>query len=307
MSSFMHSKASIRPLSEDSTCINVISPLNEPIKSSMDEPLDIKTLVDAPFKRQRLRPGMKKEDIPIMPLIESDFEGLYSLEEYLDGLLSNETLHPMPLKRTKEIAEPPKGVDPWIWVYELIKRFTVDLNMLVVGMLEDSCSPEKCPEMRANEWQYLCACHSPPQECVPIDYILHTLDNTSALLCSDKYFPSKTSIPLSSTRHFSSIMRRLYRIFNHAWYKHYEIFWKVENEISLYRRFMAVSEYYHFKYEHPDMVNEAYSKEIEDGYQDQEKVDHYNSQAHNDHNYKTPNNSYEYDKENKGNKNITAP
>ncbi|QSL66174.1 hypothetical protein MERGE_000549 [Pneumocystis wakefieldiae] len=287
MSSFQHSKGSIEPLSEDLT---------------LDELLDVKTLVDRPFKK-RLRPGMKKEDIPIVPLTELNFEGPFSLEEYLDGLLSNETSHPMSVKRAKEIAEPPKGVDLWIWVYELVRRFTVDLNLLVVGMLEDSCSPEKCPEMRANEWQYLCACHNPPQECVAIDYILHTLDNTSTLLCSDKYFPSKISIPLSSTRHFSSIMRRLYRIFNHAWYKHYEIFWKVENEISLYRRFMAVSEYYHFKYEHSDMVNKAYSKEIEDTYhQDQEKVDHYSSQTFSDNDYKTPNKPYEYDKENKGSK-----
>ncbi|KAG5438084.1 hypothetical protein PCK2_000973 [Pneumocystis canis] len=262
MSTFQQVRISGKPLEKDSTLLNTSMMPNIPIKSSTNILSDTIVKSEMQLQFQRLRPGMKKEEIPMAPMIPLDSASPFSLEMYLSGLIANEKSHPISIESAKEMAEPPRKVDPWIWVYELIRRLTIDLNILVVGMLEDSCSPKKCPEMRANEWQYLCACHNSPQECAAIDYILHTLDNTTTLLCSNKYFPSKMSVPISSTKHFSSIMRRLYRIFSHAWYKHYE------NEISLYRRFMAVSEHYHFKYENSTMVDEAYYKETTNNYRE---------------------------------------
>ncbi|KAG5518523.1 hypothetical protein PMAC_002919 [Pneumocystis sp. 'macacae'] len=291
-------------LEEDTVHLNKPSTLNSSIKLSANTILDDEIKPEIPIQMSRLRPGTKKEDIPITPIVPLDFSGQFSLEMYLSGLIGCETLHPISLRRAKEMAEAPPGVDPWIWVYELVRKLTIDLNVLVVGMLEDSCSPKKCPEMRANEWQYLCACHNPPQECAAIDYIIHTLDNATTLLCSSKYFPSKMSIPVSSTRHFSSIMRRLYRIFSHAWYKHYDIFWK--NEISLYRRFMAVSQHYHFKYEHSAMVDEVYSKEVKCNNDDTNKehtTDNDNQHPDNYNSYETPTRFYNYDnKDNHDNK-----
>lgn len=73
----------------------------------------------------------------------------------------------------------------------IVRRITRDLNLLVVAMLEDNCTPSNCPEMRTLECQYLCAAHEKPRECPATDYIVHTLDYTIALLNSSKFFPSR--------------------------------------------------------------------------------------------------------------------
>ncbi len=114
-----------------------------------------------------------------------------------------------------------------------------------------------------DEWLYLCAAHKTPKECCAIDYIIHTLDGTAALLNSDKYFPSRVSIPESSLKYFQSIARRLYRVFSHAYFHHKDLFDqvcplpsplhplyliltltlvnKVENETRLCERFVRFS------------------------------------------------------------------
>ena len=78
------------------------------------------------------------------------------------------------------------------------RRLTRDLNLLVVTMLEDGCSPTNCPEMRTLDCQYLCATHDKPRECPATDYIIHTLDYTTALLNSTKLFPNRYSLILIS-------------------------------------------------------------------------------------------------------------
>ena len=52
---------------------------------------------------------------------------------------------------------------------------------------------------------------------------------------------SRLSIPPASTRHFSSLARRLGRIFAHAYYHHREAFEQAEAESSLYARFLALT------------------------------------------------------------------
>lgn len=51
----------------------------------------------------------------------------------------------------------------------------------------------------------------------------------------------RLSIPQSSHRHFSSLARRLGRIFAHAYYHHREVFEQAEAESSLYARFLALT------------------------------------------------------------------
>jgi len=148
--------------------------------------------------------------------------------------------------QANELARTPEGVEQNIWIYEWIRRLSLDLNTLIVALLTDPinpCTSQRCPEMRASEWQYLCAVHEQPKECCAIDYMLHTLDNATSVLCS-RQFPSRLSVPAGSVRHFGSIMRRLYRIFAHAYFEHQESFWSVEHESALYKRFMAISEMY---------------------------------------------------------------
>ncbi|KAJ3393370.1 hypothetical protein HDU80_010722 [Chytriomyces hyalinus] len=140
------------------------------------------------------------------------------------------------------IVRLPEGVDPAVWQCEHLRQLCLQLNQLV-ALLIPECLPsnEDCREMKAGEWQYLCAAHVSPQPCSAIDYIIHTLDGATALLNSSKFFPSRATIPMASHKHFSSIARRLYRIFAHSWFHHREIFDDFENETCLYKRFLFLS------------------------------------------------------------------
>uniref|UniRef100_A0A6U6A1S7 Uncharacterized protein n=2 Tax=Guillardia theta TaxID=55529 RepID=A0A6U6A1S7_GUITH len=90
-----------------------------------------------------------------------------------------------------------------------------------------------------DEWMYLCAAHKQPQECSAIDYIIHTLDGTCALLNSNKWFPWNARIPSSSLKYFQSITRRLYRVLSHCFFHHKEIFEDFEKNNHLCLRFVA--------------------------------------------------------------------
>lgn len=55
------------------------------------------------------------------------------------------------------------------------RRLPIDLTALTTSLL-DTCTPQSCPQMKADEWQYLCVAHGSEgaEECTAIDYILHT-------------------------------------------------------------------------------------------------------------------------------------
>ncbi|KAI0659264.1 hypothetical protein C8Q70DRAFT_1054109 [Cubamyces menziesii] len=138
-------------------------------------------------------------------------------------------------------------VDPACWIYEHLRRVAQDLSHPLITMLQQECTRTTCPEMKAGEWLYLCVAHgneSAMEQCCAIDYILHTLDSATALLNSPRAFPSRLSVPSTSQRHFSSLCRRLGRIFAHAYFHHREIFEQAEAESSLYARFLALVKYF---------------------------------------------------------------
>lgn len=192
---------------------------------------------------RRVRPGTKSRNIasgpPLVPLGELD--SAFQLQEHLAALLSDITCPPgsettVPLSREacERLSTPPEGVEESLWCYELTRRLTRDLNILLVALLNDKCTASSCPEMRASEWQYLCAVHDPPKSCCAIDYSTHTLDQAATMLCTTRYFPSRLSLATGSIKHLGSIFRRLYRIFAHAWFQHRNVFWEVESEYGLY-------------------------------------------------------------------------
>lgn len=123
---------------------------------------------------------------------------------------------------------------------------------MAVGLFADDppCSGQTCPEMRASEWQYLCAAHEPPKSCCAIDYCCHTLDWSATQLTSSKLFPSRLALGTESAtstqqvRKMTEIFRRVYRIFAHAWFQHREVFWRVENKTGLYVFFKTVCDEY---------------------------------------------------------------
>ena len=105
--------------------------------------------------------------------------------------------------------------------------------------------------MRASEWQYLCAVHEPPKPCCAIDYCCHTLDWAAYTLASQKHFPSRLTLGSEASggsqqgvRQLTNIMRRVYRIFAHAWFQHRQVFWQVEGNEGLYVLFKTVCDVY---------------------------------------------------------------
>lgn len=125
-------------------------------------------------------------------------------------------------------------------------------NSLIVGFLFDTppCSAATCPEMRASEWQFLCAVHEQPKSCCAIDYCCHTLDWAANVVTDQNIFPSRF-VAHSDTQHKNvamknlvNVFRRLHRIFAHAWFQHRSVFWSVEGETGLYVFFKRVCDMY---------------------------------------------------------------
>lgn len=137
-----------------------------------------------------------------------------------------------------------------LWVYEHLRRLPQDLTPLVTSLLP-VCSREKktCSLMKAGEWEFVCAAHdsisSSREPCSAIDYILHSLDQHTALFTSGQAFPSRLAISSASERFLGQQARRVSRVFAHAWFHHREVFEVCEAETHLYARFVALVTKYH--------------------------------------------------------------
>ncbi|KZF25361.1 hypothetical protein L228DRAFT_280605 [Xylona heveae TC161] len=243
------------PFTEDQ--IGPKSPTADP--ALMDERSAAKA--DAVATR-RIRPGTKAADMtsgpPLIPL--QDLDSPFQLQEHLKALHYNLTHppnldHTVPITRSlaQILAEPPSNIDRSLWLYELCRFLTMRINTIIINLFSDtpSCSAQTCPEMRASEWQYLCAVHDPPKSCCAIDYCCHTLDWAGNILTSPKHFPSRLTLGSESgggtqqgVRQLTNIFRRLYRIFAHAWFQHRHVFWQVEGNEGLYVFFKTVSDAY---------------------------------------------------------------
>ena len=232
---------------------------------------------------RRIRPGTKAADFtgpPLVPLNEVSRHLRVCLNVYQADilLLTSSTLpfsfksisrlsttitHALPTtpRTTKpvtratatEITNPPPNVDRSLWLYELCRLLVMKANVITVLFFreEPPCSASTCPEMRASEWQYLCAVHEPPKSCCAIDYCCHTLEWAADTLTSTKNFPSRLLIgetpgaAQGAVRQLTNIMRRVYRIFAHAWFSHRDVFWQLENDEGLYVLFKTVCDEYH--------------------------------------------------------------
>ncbi|TID27032.1 Chromosome segregation protein [Venturia nashicola] len=210
---------------------------------------------------QRIRPGTKAADMPdgppLVPL--KDIDSPFQLTEHLRALYSN-AIHPkgsyrvVPIDRqtAKRLAQPPEGIDKYLWLLELCRFLCQESNTVIVALFsgDSPCSAQTCNEMRASEWQYLCAVHDPPKPCCAIDYCCHTLDWAATTLTSPKNFPSRLALGTAQgnehqqLRQLTNIFRRVYRIFAHAWFQHREMFWKVESKSGIYVFFKAVCDMY---------------------------------------------------------------
>jgi len=185
---------------------------------------------------RRNRPGTPNKDLygwEFVPLDKMD--STFATQQYIQQLIRQNS------SDVNTILTIPDGTDAAVWQYHHLRQFTMELNQIVV-LFDPVCTDATCPQMKAtDEWLYLCAAHKNPKECCAIDYIIHTLDGTAALLNSDQWFPSRVSVPESSLKYFQSIARRLYRIFSHAYFHHKDLFDQIENELRLCERFVRFS------------------------------------------------------------------
>lgn len=228
----------------------------------------------------RIRKGQKLEDIhPVageLPPLQS-IDSPFQLQEYLSLLIRLEPYNvdqivslPQPMLESSKpfsdgnekgkardsndvtsfpgIEEDAQTVDTDVWIYEQLRRIVLDFSTPWLTMLQKDCDkgkkPKSCEAMNADDWMYLCASHGEEKQCCAIDYIIHTLDGTTALLNSQRHFPSRTYIPNTSLRHFGSVSRRLSRIFVHAFEHHRDVFEACEADTALYARFIALVQTY---------------------------------------------------------------
>ncbi|KAI1379279.1 Mob1/phocein [Hypoxylon crocopeplum] len=213
-------------------------------------------MADANAKR-RIHPGTKSEDMaagpPLVPLGELD--SAFQLQEHLAALYYHHTAsNTTPITRAAavQLATPPPGIDRTLWLYELCRFLIAQCNSLIVGFLFDTppCSSATCPEMRASEWQFLCAVHDQPKSCCAIDYCCHTLDWAANVVTNPKIFPSRFVVlseghdKSAVLKNLINVFRRLHRIFAHAWFQHRGVFWSVEAQTGLYAFFKTVCDMY---------------------------------------------------------------
>ncbi|PKS09076.1 hypothetical protein jhhlp_003690 [Lomentospora prolificans] len=214
------------------------------------------TILEANSKR-RVHRGTKAADMaagpPLMPL--SELDSAFELQEHLSALHYHHTkgrTQPITRATAEILAAPPSSADRTLWLYELCRFLISQCNGLIVGFLFDNppCSSSTCPEMRASEWQFLCAVHEQPKSCCAIDYCCHTLDWAANVVTDQKIFPSRF-VALSDShnknaamKNLVNVFRRLHRIFAHAWFQHRTVFWSVEKATGLYVFFKRVCDTY---------------------------------------------------------------
>ncbi|CZR62385.1 related to cell cycle regulation Mob3 [Phialocephala subalpina] len=245
-----------------------IGPKSPSLSGANTEPTMEQSIIDANAKR-RIHPGTKSADMaagpPLIPLNELD--SAFQLQEHLKALHYHYSKPPsstpnavitstiaITRETAKLIATKPEGVDRSLWLYELCRFLINKCNDLIIGFLFDDppCSATTCPEMRASEWQFLCAVHESPKSCCAIDYCCHTLDWATNIVTSQKIFPSRLSLGAgdavdergAGVKHLTNIFRRLHRIFAHAWFQHRGVFWQVEGQTGLYVLFKMVCDSY---------------------------------------------------------------
>lgn len=219
------------------------------------------TLIQRPLRGSRISSFYPVKTLPTLASLDSAFQ----LQEYISLLIrldvhDVDSIVAVPGKAgSKELSEEEAKtedkdgdkerksevvVDQACWIYEQLRRLAQDLTHPLITTLQQECTRLTCPEMKAGEWLYLCVAHGTDgamEQCCAIDYILHTLDSATALLNSPRAFPSRLHIDKTSHRHFSSLARRLGRIFSHAYFHHREAFEQAEAESSLYARFLALT------------------------------------------------------------------
>ncbi|EGD81877.1 hypothetical protein PTSG_02564 [Salpingoeca rosetta] len=170
-----------------------------------------------------------------MAMVDASLE----VEQLIDKRAAN------PHISNDNFVEVPEDVEEPVWKYELLRYFTVQLSDLAVQLSEE-CSADTCPDMRASEeWQFLCACHSTPQECSAISYMMHNLQQAENTLAGERFFESRLRVSPAGMKQVDTYTRRLYRILAHAYFQHRSCFDAFEAKTRIHGRYHAFATRFH--------------------------------------------------------------
>lgn len=129
----------------------------------------------------------------------------------------------------------PEGRDPLAWRYEHFRQIVLELGSYVVA-LQPVCTPDSCQIMSAGDQEYVLATG---ESCSAPCYMARQLEHAEAALNNERNFPSRVNYDERALKSLSSVMRRVYRIFAHAYYAHRDVFEKIEAERHLCQRYHA--------------------------------------------------------------------
>ncbi|KAJ1999865.1 hypothetical protein H4R26_004882, partial [Coemansia thaxteri] len=158
----------------------------------------------------------------------------FAAQEYLQWMVRHQRFD------VEGLVTEPAGVSRLSWLYEHLRQMCVEVGFYVSAMHAE-CTEKVCPVMRAGETTYYCAGHGRPRPCSAIGYSVHTLDYAVRQLSSAASFPDRRQVGESSVKHFQAMMRRLYRVFAHAYFHHRDFFERQESATCLYARFVRLA------------------------------------------------------------------
>lgn len=163
-----------------------------------------------PLKGSRLSTFYPVKSLPSLASLDSAFQ----LQEYISLLIrldvhDVEKIVSIPGKSDEpkpDVEKDPKGdvaVDEACWIYEQLRcglyfkhyerepdskprRLAQDLSHPLITTLQQECTRQSCPEMKAGEWLYLCVAHGNDgamEVCIHLVKNNTTLTMLPAMLC----------------------------------------------------------------------------------------------------------------------------
>jgi hypothetical protein len=84
---------------------------------------------------------------------------------------------------------------------------------------------------------FLCSAFTPPQQVSAIDYMVHTVAQSTQILNNSKLFPNRISISDKGMKEIKTMTRRIYRIFAFSYFVHPEQFFEFEQKTHLCERY----------------------------------------------------------------------
>ncbi|KAI9500874.1 hypothetical protein GGI25_005020 [Coemansia spiralis] len=189
----------------------------------------------SPQARRMNLPGTREEDCFSWTYDSAEITTPLMAQEYLQSLLRTRRFD------IDHLLQTPAGVEQISWLYEHMRQICIELGFYI-SMMHKECTERSCPVMRANETTYYCAGHGHPRPCSAIGYAVHTIDYAVQQLSSTSMVVWRAGE--TSMKHFQSMVRRLYRIFAHAYFHHRELFEQQESATYLYARFVRLARKY---------------------------------------------------------------